>query len=339
MVIAEAGVNHNGSLDLALALVEEARKAGADAVKFQAFIPEEMVLPGTGKAGYQHEKNRPDEDQYQMLQRLQLTESELKMLIQKATESGISFLASVFDEKSAVQLQGLGVEAFKIPSGEITNIALLTTVASYGKPVIISTGMALLGEIEEAVLAARETGNRQLILLHCVSNYPAPYQGLNLLAIHTLRETFHLPVGYSDHAEGPEAAIAAVALGAIMVEKHFTLDKNLSGPDHKASLNPKELRQLIESIRKVETALGDGCKVVTEMEKEIRTLTRKSIVAKTQIAQHSIITKDMISLKRPGSGIAPKYLSYFIGAQAARTIPEDTPLAWSDLGTGRSAGE
>jgi N,N'-diacetyllegionaminate synthase len=330
-IIAEAGVNHNGSLDLAVALLEEAVKTGADAVKFQAFIPEEMTLPRTGKAGYQREKSRTDEDQYQMLKRLQLSVGDQKILIRKATELGICFLVSVFDEKSAVQLGELGVHAFKIPSGEITNLPLVIRVASYGIPVIISTGMALLGEIEDAVAAVLGTGNRRLLLLHCVSAYPAPCRSLNLSVISTLKTAFHLPVGYSDHSEGIEAAVAAVALGAVVLEKHFTLDKKLPGPDHQASLEPEEFRKLVESVRKTEAALGDGRKVLAEVEAEIRVLTRKSIVANTLIERQSVITGDMIGLKRPGRGIPPKYLSDFIGAQAARTILKDTPLRWTDI--------
>jgi N,N'-diacetyllegionaminate synthase len=330
-IIAEAGVNHNGNLDLAVALLEEAVRTGADAVKFQAFIPEEMALPRIEKAGYQREEGRHDEDQYQMLKRLQLSDGDLKILIQKAAELGVDFLASVFDEKSAAQLEELGVEAFKIPSGEITNLPLVIRVASYGKPVLISTGMAFLGEIEDAVAAAWGTGNRRLLLLHCVSGYPAPCRSLNLEVIGTLKRAFHLPVGYSDHSEGVEAAIAAVALGATVLEKHFTLDKKLSGPDHRASLDPEEFRKLVESVRKTEAALGDGRKVVAEVEQEIRALTRKSIVASIRIERQSIITGDMIALKRPGLGISPKYLPDFIGAQAARAIPKDTPLCWTDL--------
>jgi N,N'-diacetyllegionaminate synthase len=331
VIIAEAGVNHNGSLDLAVALLEEAVKAGADAVKFQAFIPEEMTLPRTGKAGYQREENHTDEDQYQMLKRLQLSAGDLEKLIRKAAGLGIHFLASVFDEKSAAQLQELGARAFKIPSGEITNLPLLIRVASYAKPVLISTGMALLGEIEDAVAAVLGTGNRRLLLLHCISAYPAPYRSLNLEVINTLKAAFHLPVGYSDHSEGVEAAIAAVALGAAVLEKHFTLDKKLPGPDHQASLDPEEFRKLVESVRKTEAALGDGRKAVTEVEAEMRALTRKSIVATTRIERHSVITGDMIGLKRPGLGIAPQFLPAVIGAQAARTIPKDMPLCWTDL--------
>jgi N,N'-diacetyllegionaminate synthase len=330
-IIAEAGVNHNGDLDLAVALLEEAVKTGADAVKFQAFLPEEMTLPRAGKAGYQRDESHPDEDQYQMLKRLQLSAGDLKLLIRKAAGLGIHFLASVFDEKSAEELQELGAAAFKIPSGEITNLPLLVRVASYAKPVLISTGMAWLGEIEDAVSAALGTGNRRLLLLHCVSGYPAPCRSLNLKVLSTLKRAFNLSVGYSDHSEGAEAAVAAVALGAVALEKHFTLDKKLPGPDHQASLNPEEFRKLVESVRKTEAALGDGRKTVADVEWEIRALTRKSIVANTRIERHSIITGDMIGLKRPGSGIAPKFLPDVLGARAARTIPRDTPLCWTDV--------
>nr|WP_279388746.1 N-acetylneuraminate synthase [Hydrogenispora ethanolica] len=329
-MIAEAGVNHNGDLDLAVALLEEAARAGADAVKFQAFIPEEMILQGTGKARYQRGVG-DDEDQYQMLKRLQMSQKNLKLLLQKANELGIFFLASVFDEQSADELQAIAAQAFKIPSGEITNLPLIRKVAAYGKPLIISTGMALLGEIEEAVHAVFQTGNRQLMLLHCVSSYPAPYDSLNLSVIKSLQAAFQVPVGYSDHAEGIEAAVVAVALGAKLLEKHFTLDKNLPGPDHQASLNPGEFRQYVTSIRKVETALGNGCKNIVEAEKEVRILTRKSIVATTQIERHMVITRDMIALKRPGTGVPPKYLDYFIGARASHRILENTQLLWSDL--------
>ncbi len=330
IVIAEAGVNHNGDPDLAAALIEAAAQAGAGAIKFQAFLPEAMILPGTGKAGYQRQSGLMNEDQFQMLKRLQLGPAELKRLQAKAEAEGIFFLASVFDEISAGQLREIGARAYKIPSGEITNLPLIALVASFGMPVIISTGMATLGEIEEAVQTALNAGNRRLILLHCVSSYPAPYSSLNLTAIATLRAAFGLPVGYSDHAEGAEAAIAAVALGAMVLEKHFTLDRNLPGPDHKASLGPGEFRQLVESIRKVESAFGDGRKVLAEAERETRALTRKSLVANQPIAAQALITREMIGCKRPGNGLPPKYLGYFIGARATRFIAQDTLLGWSD---------
>lgn len=324
-------MNHNGDPELAAALIDAAAQAGADAVKFQAFLPEAMILPGTGKAGYQRQAGLMDEDQFQMLQRLQLTVADLKFLHAKADAAGIFFLASVFDETSAGQLKESGARAYKIPSGEITNLPLIALVASFGMPMIMSTGMATLGEIEEAVQTVLDAGNRRLILLHCVSSYPAPYSSLNLAAINTLRTAFGLPVGYSDHAEGPEAAIAAVALGASVLEKHFTLDRNLPGPDHKASLNPEEFRRLVESIRKVEAAFGNGRKVLAEVERETRALTRKSLVANRTIAAQTLITREMIGCKRPGNGLSPKYLEYFIGARATRSIPEATQIFWGDV--------
>lgn len=330
-IVAEAGVNHNGDLGLALALVDEAAGAGADAVKFQAFVPSRMAIRGAAKAAYQQSSGPCDEDQFEMLARLQLSPGDFRVLQRKAKERGLLFLASVFDEESAAALHDLGVTVFKIPSGELTNLPLIRAVASYQKPTIVSTGMATLGEVEEAIDAARQAGNEQLVLLHCVSSYPAPDEALNLRALRTLREAFALPVGFSDHSQGTEAAVAAVALGAAVIEKHLTLDKNLAGPDHRASLAPAEFRRLVESVRRVEKALGSGRKTVTAAEQELRTIARKSIVAGVEIRKDTVITREMVELKRPATGLAPSFLPSVLGRRAARDISADENISWPDL--------
>ncbi len=331
LIVAEIGVNHNGRMDLALELIDRAVASGADAVKFQAFVPERMITRHAPKAQYQLNASPEDEDQFTMLQRLQLTKEQFQTLKQHAETQGILFLASVFDVESVEALRQLAVTAYKIPSGELTNLPLIQCAARLGKPLIISTGMAGLGEVEAAVRTAEATGNRQLLLLHCVSSYPAPYHSLNLRAMVTLAEAFQLPVGYSDHAPGTHAAVAAVALGAVMVEKHFTLAKDLSGPDHQASLVPEEFRRLVEAIRETQVALGDGRKLANRAETELRRLARKSIVAAKPIPAGATIRPEMLTLKRPGTGIAPQYYEMIIGRQAARTIPADGLIAWNDL--------
>jgi N,N'-diacetyllegionaminate synthase len=331
LIIAEIGVNHNGDLNMALRLLDEAADCGADAVKIQAFDPDEMISKGTPKVSYQKEAGAANEDQYTLLQRLRMMPGQIEALMERAAQKKLRFLASVFDLKSAELLAKLGLKTFKIPSGELTNLPLVKAVAGYGKALIISTGMADLGEIEEAVTTAANAGGVSLALLHCVSSYPACYEDLNLRLIPVLQTAFQLQVGYSDHAPGFEAAIAAVALGAVIIEKHFTLERNLPGPDHKASLMPDEFRQLVESIRKTEMALGSGRKIVTETEQETRKLTRKSIVARTDIPKGGLITPSMLAVKRPGAGIAPKYIDRFVGHCATRNIPQGSFVHWNDL--------
>jgi len=330
-IIAEAGVNHNGDIELAKKLIDVAKEAGADAVKFQTFKAENVVIKHTPKADYQVENTKSNESQYDMLKKLELSEDEFRELYRYAKNKGIMFLSTPFDFESVDFLEELGVPAFKISSTDLTNLPFLEYIAEKGKPIILSTGMGTLGEIEEAVSAIKNAGNENIILLHCITSYPAKIESLNLRVIKTLKEAFKLPVGFSDHSLGIYAPIAAVALGAVVIEKHFTLDKNLPGPDHKASLNPEELREMIRGIRLIEKALGDGIKRPTSEEMKIKKVARRSIVAKVNIPRGAIITKEMIAFKRPGIGLPPKYYNEVIGKKARRDIKADELIHWWDL--------
>lgn len=317
VIIAEAGVNHNGSLAMALSLIEKARQAGADIIKFQAYDPGELVVQG--------------DSQYRMLKGFALGEEEFCLLRDKCAEEKILFLASVFDEKSLALMEKLNAAAIKIPSGEITNLPLIKRAAATGRPLIISTGMSTLGEVEAAVLAAEEAGNKKIALLHCVSEYPAPLEKTNLRTIQTLQAAFKYPVGFSDHTEGYDAALLAVALGARIIEKHFTLDKNLPGPDHKLSLTPGEFREFVGKIRSAEKALGNGRKRITAGEKAVRAAAGKSLVARVNIAKGTVLSEELLALKRPGTGIPPQYLALLAKARATRFLPKDSLLQWGDF--------
>lgn len=312
-MIAEAGVNHNGNIQLARELIDVAADAGADAVKFQAFSADRLAAPSAPKAAYQRRSGAPDESQLQMLRRLELPEEAFSALIAYAAARNILFLASVFDEESADALERLNAPAYKIPSGELTNDQLLAHVARKGAPLIISTGMATLEEVRRAVDVCSAAGNRHLVLLHCVSNYPADPADVNLKALETLRREFDLPVGYSDHTEGTAVAFAAVALGACVIEKHFTLSADLPGPDHRASLDPPQLTALVQGIRAVEAARGSGIKHPAAAELETAAVVRKSLVAASNIAIGTTLTPDLIALRRPGSGLAPALLPQVVG--------------------------
>lgn len=331
-IIAEAGVNHNGDISLARRLIDAASDAKADAVKFQTFSAEKLVTNGAEKARYQKETTGDGESQYEMLKKLELTGEDFRHLFSYCSEKGILFLSSPFDKESADFLDDLGVSAFKIPSGEITNIPLLRYIARKKKPVILSTGMATLGEIEEAVNIFLEQGSGEIILLHCVSSYPAKVEDINLNVITTLERTFGLPVGLSDHTTGITVPIAASALGACVIEKHFTLDRKLPGPDHRASLEPEELINMIEAVRDVEKALGDGIKTLTAEEEENKKLVRRSIVAKVDIAESEIIAEEMLETKRPAGGIEPKYLDKVIGKKATRPIKSGEKVTFNKIG-------
>ena len=328
-IIAEAGVNHNGDIELAKRLVDIASECGVDAIKFQTFKAEKVVTKDTPKAEYQIKNTGTNESQYEMVKKLELSEDEFIELYKYTKKKGLIFLSTPFDFESADFLDEI-VPAFKISSTDLTNLPFLEYIAEKGKPIILSTGMGTLGEIEEAVNTIREI-NDDLILLHCVTNYPASFESLNLRAIKTLKEAFKLPVGYSDHSLGIYAPIAAVALGAVVIEKHFTLDKNLPGPDHKASLNPEELKEMVNAIRLIEKALGDGIKRPTPEEEEIKKVARRSLVANVDIPKGTVIKKEMIAIKRPGTGIEPKYLNVVIGKRAKRDIKKDEVLKWEDL--------
>jgi N-acetylneuraminate synthase/N,N'-diacetyllegionaminate synthase len=330
-IIAEAGVNHNGDLDLAERLVDAAAGAGADAVKFQTFHAERLVSLAAPKAEYQRERTDATESQLDMLRRLELSPEAHRELHSYCRQRGIIFLSTPFDTASADLLEELEVPAFKIGSGEITNWPLLEYVARKGKPVILSTGMSYLSEVDEAVRTMQESGCEELILLHCVSNYPAKASDANLRAIHTMAAAFGVPVGYSDHTLGIEVPVAAVALGACVIEKHLTLDRSLSGPDHHASFSPAEFAEMTRAIREVETALGDGRKQPMPAEVEVCRAARRSLVAACEIPAGTRIGEGMVAAMRPGTGLPPFLLPKVIGRVVRRRIGVGELLDWEML--------
>ncbi len=323
-VIAEAGVNHNGDMDLAMRLVDAAHAAGVDAVKFQTFRADRVTTTGAVKAAYQREPDLPGESQHEMLRRLELSPAAHRQLLEHCRARGILFLSTPFDEESADLLDDLDLPVFKIPSGELTNLPFLSHVGRKGRPVILSTGMATLGEVEAAVGSLRGAGVPALVLLHCVSNYPADPADANLRAMHVLSETFQVPVGYSDHTLGIEVSLAAVALGACVIEKHLTLDRSLAGPDQRTSLEPAEMRDLVRGIRTIEQALGHGRKEPAAAEAPIAAVARKSLVAARHIAAGVVLTDQMLAAHRPGTGLPPAVISQVVGRRAAVAIPEGT---------------
>lgn len=330
-IIAEAGVNHNGSLDIAKKLVDAAVEAGANAVKFQTFKTENMVTGYAEKAKYQ-EDTTGNASQFEMLKKLELSFEDHKVLNEYCKEQGITFLSTPFDCESVKLLEKLNIPLYKISSGDLTNLPLLDYIARLKKPMIVSTGMCGLGEVEKAINAIHDAGNTDITLLHCTSNYPTMYNDVNLNAMNTLKNAFKLPVGYSDHTLGIEISIAAVAMGAKIIEKHFTIDNTFEGPDHKASLEPRELKQMIQSIRNIESALGDGVKKCRENEKNIRDVARKSIVASTIIKKGQVITIDQITYKRPGYGISPEFLNMIVGRTASYDISPDEIITFEKIG-------
>ncbi len=330
-VIAEAGVNHNGNLETALSLVDAAINSKCDAVKFQTFKAEKLVTKKVSKACYQVENTCKKGTQFDMLKRLELGYDEHRTLFMYCRQKGICFMSTPFDEESADMLDELGMELFKIPSGEIINKPFIKHIAMKKKPIILSTGMSTLAEVEEAVEWIYEEGNRELALLHCTSCYPAQYKDVNLKAIRTLIDRFDLKTGYSDHTLGTEVAIGAVALGAQIIEKHITLDRTMEGPDHKCSLEPSELGQMVCAIRNLEQAVGDGEKKPVENEFEIRNLARKYIIAGKNIYAGQRIDMDMLQIKRSGGGIDPKHVDRIVGAIAARDIEEGVSIKEKDF--------
>jgi N,N'-diacetyllegionaminate synthase len=324
-IIAEAGVNHNGSLDLAYKLVEAAVEAGADAVKFQTFLPEKTVSKFAEKANYQKETTGENESQLEMIKKLALSFDAHKKLLEYCKNKNIKFLSSPFDLDSIDFLNKLRLDTFKIPSGEIINLPYLRKIGSLNKKLIMSTGMANLGEVESAldVLVNSGTKRKNITILHCTTNYPCPYEEVNLKAMLTLKEAFKLPVGYSDHTLGIEVPVAAVALGATVIEKHFTLDKNMEGPDHKASLEPDELKKMVKAIRNIETSLGNGIKKPNKSEIDIMRVARKSIIASKSIKMGEVFTEGNITIKRPGTGIFPMRWEEVIGRKAKKDFEEN----------------
>lgn len=326
-VIAEAGVNHNGDMKIAKQLIDAASVAGADAVKFQTFKAEKIVCKNAKKAGYQLETTDQSETQFDMLKKLELTEQMHNELIEYCNKKKIMFLSTPFDLESIKLLSKLGMQIFKIPSGEITNLPYLREIARQQKKVILSTGMSSMEEVKAAVAVLKENGAEDITLLHCNTQYPTPVQDVNLLAMVKMREELGIPVGYSDHTQGTEIPIAAAALGAAVIEKHFTLDKNMEGPDHKASLEPDELRQMVEGIRRVEFALGDGIKQMSESEKTNAVIARKSIVAAMNIKKGEIFTEANLTTKRPGNGISPMRWDEFMGIVADKDYEADEMIS------------
>lgn len=321
LIIAEAGVNHNGDILLAKKLIEVASDAGADFVKFQSFKTEEGISINAPKAQYQIANAiNKQESQFDMIKKLELDEQTHLELIKHCQKYGIKFLSTPFDLPSITLLNELKMEIFKIPSGEITNLTYLRKINSFGKKVILSTGMATLDEIQEALEVLK---NCKVSLLHCTTEYPCPYSDVNLNAMQTMRKRFGLEVGYSDHTQGIEVPIAAVAMGATIIEKHFTLDRNMEGPDHKASLEPNELKQMVASIRNIERAFGNGIKEPQESEKKNIAIARKSITAKCNIKKGDIFTESNLTTKRPGNGISPMKWDEIIGKVANRDYKED----------------
>lgn len=320
LIIAEAGVNHNGDLEMARRLIEVAAEAGADAVKFQTFSADRLVGAEAPLAEYQARNLSGATSQHAMLKRLELGREENQVLIDYAARCGVGFLSTGFDIESVDLLTELGVRRIKVPSGEITNLPYLRHVGRLGKPVLLSTGMATLGDVEQALAALEYAGmlRADITLLHCTTEYPAPMTDVNLSAIHTLREAFGVKVGYSDHTSGIEVAIAAVALGAVVIEKHVTLDRNLPGPDHRASLEPAELQAMVAAIRNVERALGDGIKRVTPSESKNRLVARKSLVASRPIRSGEAFSGDNLATRRPGTGLSPMRWDEVIGRRAPR---------------------
>ncbi|MDD7794612.1 N-acetylneuraminate synthase [Clostridium sp. 'White wine YQ'] len=322
-IIAEAGVNHNGNIKLAKKLIDVAVEAGVDAVKFQSFKAENLVTKYASKAEYQRNTTNNNESQYDMLKKLELSYDDHLELIDYCNEKGIMFLSSPFDMESIDYLEKMGINILKIPSGEIQNVPYLKRVGRTNKRIILSTGMATLSDIEFALAILKENGSKDITILHCNTEYPTPMKDVNLNAMNTIKEAFKVNVGYSDHTLGIEIPIAAVAMGATVIEKHFTLDKTMEGPDHKASLEPEELKAMVNAIRNIELALGNGIKVPSESEIKNKEIARKSIVTSKKINKGEILTEENLTIKRPGSGISPTMWNEVIGKVAKKNYEED----------------
>jgi N,N'-diacetyllegionaminate synthase len=325
LIIAEAGVNHNGDIEIAKSLIDAAVESKVDIVKFQTFSADRQVTKNAGKAKYQIETTDKNETQHSMLKKLELSVEMHIELINYCKKRNIEFISTAFDIQSVNLLQKLGQRLFKIPSGEITNFPYLEHIGKIGKPIILSTGMSTLNEIKIALEILQKSGtSKELItVLHCTTSYPVPMSDVNLLAMKSIKDEFQVEVGYSDHTLGIEIPIAAVVLGAKVIEKHFTLDRNLPGPDHKASLEPNELQEMIRTIRNVEQAMGDGIKKMTPSEAENRDIVRKSLVAIKEIKKGEIFTRENLSTKRPGNGMSPMNWNLIIGKSSKHNYEID----------------
>lgn len=330
LIIAEAGVNHNGSLAIAKQLIDKAVEAGVDIIKFQTFKAEKLVAKTAQQAEYQQRNiGKEGDTQLAMLKRLELSQQDHETLLAYCQEKNIRFFSTAFDLESIDYLHSLHLGLWKIPSGEITNFPFLRKIASFGEPIILSTGMCELADIKAAIHVINEfwpTANGQkpnITLLHCNTEYPTPFQDVNLRAMHEISEKFGCPIGYSDHTQGIEVPIAAVALGATVIEKHFTLDRTMEGPDHKASLEPNELKAMVSAIRHIESALGTGHKTVSLSERKNMEIARKSIVAAHAIKKDEMLTEENLAVKRPGNGISPMRWNEVIGTRAIRDFEEE----------------
>lgn len=325
VIIAEAGVNHNGDVNIAKQLIDAAAEAKADYVKFQTFQSNKVISSFAEQASYQYKNTGIKESQLEMVQKLELSKQDHQLLLDHCKKTNIKFFSTSFDLPSTRFLRKLNLGLFKIPSGEITNLPYLSLIGGYNTEIILSTGMADLGEIEQAIRVLEKNGTERnkITLLHCTTEYPAPFEEVNLKAMNTLREAFGTEVGYSDHTEGIEVAIAATALGASVIEKHFTLDKSLLGPDHKASLDPVELKKMVHSIRLIEKSLGNGRKEPSQSEIRNKSVARKSLVAKKLIKKGDKFTRNNITIKRPGNGISPMKIDDVLGRKAIRKFTTD----------------
>lgn len=322
-IIAEAGVNHNGSMELAKKMVDAAKTAGADYIKFQTFVPEKLVSRYAGKAEYQKQTTDAGQSQLEMLKNLALIQADFLELKAYCECVGIGFISTPFDLESIDFLNGLDMDFWKLPSGEVTNLPYLEAIGRTGKPVVMSTGMCEMDEIREAVRVLEKEGITDITLLHCNTEYPTPFEDVNLLAMQHMAGALGYPIGYSDHTVGIEVAIAAAALGAAVIEKHFTLDKTMEGPDHRASLEPEELAQMVSAIRNIEKSRGNGNKCRTHSEEKNCAAARKSIVAAVDIRRGELFTEQNLTAKRPGTGISPMRWYEILGRRATRDYRED----------------
>lgn len=330
-IIAEAGVNHNGNIKLAKRLVDMAVECGADAIKFQTFKAEESTGKYADKAKYQKENTDVYESQLEMIKKLELPFEDFKILKNYCDEKGIKFISTPDGKESLKFLLEIGLDIIKIGSTEVSNIDFLEQIGRTGKEIILSTGMSTLGEVEKAIMALKSTGNNKIKIMQCTTDYPTAYEDANVRAMVTMREAFKVPVGLSDHTIGNEAAIAAIALGAKFVEKHITLDKNMEGPDHKASMDYSDFKGYVQSLRNTEKLLGDGIKKPTKRELEIMKNVRRSIVAAKDIEKGTVIEKSILAYKRPGTGIKPEFADMIIGKTLKRDISEDEIINWDDI--------
>ena len=330
-LIAEIGVNHNGDINLAKEMISAAKEAGADAVKFQTFSANRLAIKNTPKVLYQKKTTKDTETHFEMLEKLELSKVDHHLLVNYCRDNDIEFLSTPYDLESAEFLNSLEVELFKTASADIVDLPLQRFLASTLKPIIVATGMASLGEIEQVMQVFREESNDDVILLHCVSNYPCSDHSINLRAMNTIGSAFQVPVGFSDHSEGFLAATLSVGMGAKVIEKHFTLDKTMVGPDHRASSTPSEFSELVDNIRRSEKILGSPRKICQDEETQMASVSRKSIVLSRDCSQGDVITLSDLVLRRPGTGLKPQYLNSLVGKTLSQNLLAGTLLKWTDL--------